>query len=324
MVVTESAGKGVLTLQEVPAPAPAQGEVAIRMQGTAVSFGDIEMRDGRYHTPRKPPIIPGHDVVGTVVGLGPGVADLRLGERVTAISLSGAYADIVIAPAAITWRLPEEVDLASAAAFPTNAVTSYNLLTRAGRLAQGETVLIHAAAGGVGTTTSQLAQLLGAGLVIGTVGDDAKAELCRQLGCDHVINYQKEDFVARVKALTNDRGVDLILDSVAGDTTERSLACLAPWGRIVVYGMSAGTPGIVPSNLLHAGNRSAIGYSTGGYRYARPQELRPAGETMLEYLRSGKIKMVVSAQFPLHEANAALDLVASRKSTGRVVLTNTA
>ena len=309
-------------LQEVPAPAPSAGEVAIRMQGTAVSFADIEMRDGRYHTPRKPPVTPGHDVVGTVAALGSGVTDLRIGERVTAISLSGSYADIVIAPAAVTWPLPAEVDLASAASFPTNGVTAYNLLTRAGRLAQGESVLIHAAAGGVGTTTSQLAKLLGASLVIGTVGDDAKAELARQLGCDHVVNYRKEDFVARVKALTNDRGVDVILDSVAGDTTERSLACLAPWGRIVVYGMSAGAPGTVPTNVLHAGNRAAIGYSTGGYRYARPQELRPAGEAMLGYLRAKQIKMVVSAQFPLHEANAALDLVASRRSTGRVVLTN--
>lgn len=322
MVVTSDGGRGVLALQEVPAPAPGEGQVAIRMEGTAVSFADIEMREGRYHTMRSPPVIPGHDVVGTVISVGPGVAGIRAGERVTAISLSGSYADIVIASAAITWPLPEEVDMLSAASFPTNGVTAYNLLTRAGRLAAGETVLIHAAAGGVGTTTSQLAKLLGASLVIGTVGDDAKAELARRLGCDHVINYQKEDFVSRVKALTHDKGVDLVLDSVAGSTTERSMACLAPWGRIVVYGMSAGIPGNIPSNLLHAGNKSAIGYSTGGYRYEKPEELRPAGEAVLEYLRSKRLRMVVSAQFPLQEANAALDLVASRKSTGRVVLIN--
>ena len=322
MVVTLADEGGKLSLQDVPDPIPGEGQVAIRMEGTAVSFADIEMREGRYHTPRKPPVIPGHDVVGTVIGLGPGVSGLRVGDRVTAISISGSYAEIVLAPVVVTWLLPDEVDRLSGASFPTNGVTSYNLLTLAGRMAPGETVLIHSAAGGVGTTTSQLAKLLGAGTVIGTVGDDAKAELARSLGCDYVINYRTDDFAARVMVITKDAGADLILDSVAGSVTEKSLACLAPWGRIVVYGMSGGVAGKIPTNFLHAGNRSAIGYSTGGHRYARPHVLRPAGDAVLGYLRSKQLKMVISAEFPMREANVALDLVASRKSTGRVVLTN--
>jgi NADPH:quinone reductase len=322
MVVTFADEGGKLSLQDVLDPIPGEGQVAIRMEGTAVSFADIEMREGRYHTPRKPPIIPGHDVVGTVIGLGPGVSGFRVGDRVTAISFSGSYAEIVLAPAAVTWLLPDEVDRLSGASFPTNGVTSYNLLTLAGRMAPGETVLIHSAAGGVGTTTSQLAKLLGAGTVIGTVGNDVKAELVRSLGCDYVINYRTDDFADRVMAITKDAGADLILDSVAGSVTEKSLACLAPWGRIVVYGMSGGVAGQIPTNFLHAGNRSAIGYSTGGYRYAKPHVLRPAGDAVLGYLRSKQLKMVISAEYPLHEANAALDLVESRKSTGRVVLTN--
>ena len=322
MVVVEGKGQGGLVMQDVPEPIPGEGQVAIRMEGTAVSFGDIEMRQGNYHSPRKPPVIPGHDVVGKVDALGPGTTGFRVGEQVTAISHTGSYAEIVVASAAVTWSLPEGVDIISAASFPTNGVTSYNLLTMAGRLAAGESVLIHAAAGGVGTTTSQLAKLLGAGTVIGTVGDEAKADLARSLGCDHVIMYRTEDFVARVMSITAGKGADLILDSVAGPVTEQSLGCLAPWGRIVVLGKSSGIPGKVTSDLLHSTNRSAIGYSTGGYRYAKPEALRPAGEAVLGYLRSKQLKMVVSAQFPLSEAIAALDLVASRKSTGRIVLTN--
>ena len=323
MVVVKRNGRGELVLEEVPDPVAGEGQVAIRMEGTAASFGDIEMRRGNYHTPRKPPVIPGHDVVGTLAALGPGTTGFRVGERVTAISLTGTYAEIVVAPAAITWSLPAEIDIISAAAFPTNGVTSYNLLTKAGRLAAGESVLIHAAAGGVGTTTCQLAKLLGAGTVIGTVGDESKADLARSLGCDHVILYQTEDLSSRVMSITEGKGADLILDSIGGSVTEQSLACLAPWGRIVACGKSSGIAGQIPTDLLHAGNKSAIGYSTGGHRYTRPEALRPAGDAVLGYLRSKELKMVVNAQFPLSEANAALDLVASRKSTGRVVLTNT-
>ena len=323
MVVVKRNGRGELVLEDVPDPVAGEGQVAIRMEGTAVSFGDIEMRQGDYHTPRKPPVIPGHDVVGTLVALGPGTTGFRVGERVTAISLTGSYAEIVVAPAAVTWSVPDEIDIISAAAFPTNGVTSYNLLTMAGRLAAGESVLIHAAAGGVGTTTCQLAKLLGAGTVIGTVGDESKADLACSLGCDHVILYRTEDLASRVMSITGGKGADLILDSIGGSATEQSLACLAPWGRIIAFGRSGGTAGQIPTDLLHAGNKSAIGYSTGGYRYARPEALRPAGDAVLGYLRSKQLKMVVSAQFPLSEANAALDLLASRRSTGRVVLTNT-
>ena len=322
MVVVKRNGRGELVLEDVPDPVAGEGQVAIRMEGTAVSFGDIEMRQGDYHTPRKPPVIPGHDVVGTLVALGPGTTGFRVGERVTAISLTGSYAEIVVAPAAVTWSVPDEIDIISAASFPTNGVTSYNLLTMAGRLTAGESVLIHAAAGGVGTTTCQLAKLLGAGTVIGTVGDESKANLACSLGCDHVILYRTEDLASRVMSITEGKGADLILDSIGGSATEQSLACLAPWGRIVAYGRSGGIAGQIPTDLLHAGNKSAIGYSTGGYRYARPEALRPAGDAVLGYLRSKQLKMVVSAQFPLSEANAALDLVASRKSTGRVVLTS--
>ena len=322
MVVVKRNGRGELVLEDVPDPVAGEGQVAIRMEGTAVSFGDIEMRQGDYHTPRKPPVIPGHDVVGTLVALGPRTTGFRVGERVTAIALTGSYAEIVVAPAAVTWSVPDEIDIISAASFPTNGVTSYNLLTMAGRLTEGESVLIHAAAGGVGTTTCQLAKLLGAGTVIGTVGDESKADLACSLGCDHVILYRTEDLASRVMSITGGKGADLILDSIGGSATEQSLACLAPWGRIVAYGRSGGIAGQIPTDLLHAGNKSAIGYSTGGYRYARPEALRPAGDAVLGYLRSKQLKMVVSAQFPLSEANAALDLVASRKSTGRVVLTN--
>lgn len=181
-------------------------------------------------------------------------------------------------------------------------------------------MVIHAAAGGVGTTAIQLARLLGAGTIIGTVGDDAKAELARSLGCDHVINYRREDFAARVNELTGGVGADLILDSVAGEVFNRGLTCLANFGRLVVYGMSGGEPGRVTSDLLHSSNRSVIGYSTGSRRRLQPATLQPAAKVVLEYLADRRLKLVVGARYPLADAAEAHRFVESRRSTGKVLL----
>lgn len=320
VVITQIGGPEVLRYQEVPTPTPADGQVLIKTEATSVNFADIMLRTGRYHRGNHPPMIPGLDAAGTVAALGPGVAGLQIGQRVAAFCSSGSYAEYALAPAVLTWPVPEGVKLETAAAFPTIGITAYNLLTMAGRLAPGETVLIHAAAGGVGTTAIQLARLLGAGTVIGSVGDDAKAELVRGLGCDHVINYRREDLPARVKELTGGTGADLILDSVAGPVFQQSLACLANFGRLAVYGMASGEAGTATSDLLHHSNRSVIGYSTGNYRQLRPAALRPAADAVLDYLRDGRLKLVIGGCYPLAEAGEAHRFVESRQSTGKVLL----
>ncbi|HEY8450120.1 MAG TPA: quinone oxidoreductase [Bacillota bacterium] len=320
IVITRYGGPEVLELQEVPQPTPGEGEVLIRTEAVGVNFADIMLRKGRYHAGGKPPVIPGLDLAGTIVAVGPGVRGLEVGQRVAAFAGAGSYAEYAVAPAVLTWPVPVGIDIETAAAFPTVGITAYNLLTLAGRLEPGETVLVHAAAGGVGTTAVQLARLLGAGTVIGTVGDDAKVPLARELGCNHVINYRREDFAARVLELTGGRGADLILDAVAGPVFAASLTCLAPFGRLVVYGMASGEPGRVESPQLHPPSRAVIGYSSGTYRRLRPEALRPAAEAVLAYLRQGLVRFVIGARFPLEQAAQAHELVESRQSTGKVLL----
>ncbi len=320
VVVTAFGGPEVLQYQEVPDPRPGLGQVLIRVAATGVNFADIQARRGRYHGEATPPFIPGLDAAGTIVAVGEGVHGLRVGQRVAAFPLGGSYAEFVLADPALVYPLPDGVDFDTAAAFPTIGITAYNLLRTAGQLAEGETVLIHAAAGGVGTTAVQVARLLGAGRVLGTVGDDAKAELVRGLGADVVINYRREDFAARVRELTDGRGADVILDSVAGPVFRASLTCLAPFGRLVVFGQASGEPGQVPSADLYPLNRAVIGYSTGGYRRLRPAALRPAAEVVLDWLATRRLHLIISRRFALAEAAEAHRLVESRASTGKVLL----
>jgi NADPH2:quinone reductase len=184
----------------------------------------------------------------------------------------------------------------------------------------GETVLIHAAAGGVGSTAVQLARVLGAGRIIGTVGSAEKAALIKKLGADEAINYREESAAERVLELTDGAGADLILDAVGKDTFEGSLASLALYGRLVVYGQSSGPPPPVAFGPLFSQNKSVIGYSTGGHRRTRPEVLRPAGEAVLKLLNAGRWKPVIDRKLPLHQAGDAQQLVESRATVGKVVL----
>ncbi|HEY7059952.1 MAG TPA: quinone oxidoreductase [Chloroflexota bacterium] len=321
VVVTEPGGPEVLQVQELPEPTPGPGQVQIRVAATGVNFADIMARRGRYHgAPSGGGFVPGLDVAGTITALGEGVAGLSVGQRVAAFPAGGSYAEVVVADPVMVYPLPDNVDFETAAAFPTIGVTAYNLLKTVGRLGEGETVLVHAAAGGVGTTAVQAARLLGAGRVFGTVGDDAKAGVVRDLGADAVINYRQEEFAPRVRALTGDAGADVVLDSVAGPVTAASMSCLAPFGRLVVFGQASGEPGQVPTSEFYPLNRAVLGYSTGGYRRLRPAGLRPAAEAVLDWLAAGRLQIVIGRRYPLAEAAEAQRFVESRASTGKVLL----
>jgi NADPH:quinone reductase len=320
VVVNRLGPPEVLEYQDVPEPQAAPGQVLIRVAATGVNFADIMARRGRYHGGAAPPFVPGLDVAGTITSVGTGVTGLAVGQRVAAFPAGGSYAEQVAADPVLVYALPDAVDFETAAAFPTVGVTAYNLLSLVGRLAGGETVLVHAAGGGVGTTAIQMARRLGAGRVIGTVGDDAKIGLVRDLGADEVINYQREDFAARVRDLTGGSGADVVLDSVAGPTFEASLTCLAPFGRLVVFGQASGEPGVARSADLYGMNRAVLGYSTGGYRRLRPAALRPAAEAVLRLLADGEVRFVVGGRYPLAEAAEAHRSVESRKSTGKILL----
>ncbi|MDB5071677.1 MAG: qor [Candidatus Eremiobacteraeota bacterium] len=310
----------VLAWRERDEPVPGSGEVAVRVTQTGVNFADVQARRGAYHGGQQPPFVPGLDCAGTIVALGDGVEGLSLGQRVAAFPPSGSYAEVIVAPAMTVYALDAAISDDDAASI-LMLVTAYNVLTLAGRLAKGETVLVHAAAGGVGSTAVQIARALGAGRIFATAGNEAKCAIARGAGADLAIDYRREDFARLVLDATDGRGVDLILDSVAGDVFTAGLTALAPFGRIVAFGNASGTPGTVRTNELHPSNRAVIGYSSGSYRKLRPEGLRPAAEASLRLVAEDKVHVIVGARFALRDAAEAHRLVESRDGHGKVLLT---
>lgn len=320
MMVTQFGGPEVLEARTLEVPKPNSKQVLIRVEATSVNFADIKARYGKYHGASQPPFIPGLDAAGVIEAVGEEVKELEVGQRVIAFPKSGSYAEYIVADEALTFVLPESIDFDIAAACPIVSFTSYRLLDNVAKLEPEETVLIHAAAGGIGTTAIQLAKLLGAGLVIGTVGSENKVQTALETGADHVIHYGKEGFAVQVKELTNGEGAHVILDSIAGWVTEESLRCLAHYGRLVNFGIASGEAGQVKTTDLHSSCRSLLGFSLGTTRNKRPHLLRETADRVLPYLANGQLQIKIGQVFSLEEASAAHDWVESRKSIGKVVL----
>lgn len=318
-VVTQFGGPEVLEYREVERPSVGSSQVLIQVAATSVNYADIKARYGNKGT-TSPPFILGLDVAGTIVEVGSEVEGFHVGQRVIAFPASGSYAEYAVADAILTYTLPDSIDFRMAAACPIVSFTSYKLLADVARLEPGEQVLIHAAAGGIGTTAIQLAKLLGAGQVIGVVSQDSKAEVALRAGADHVINSSKEDFAHRVLELTDGRGVDVILDSVAGRVTEQSMQCLAWYGRLVQFGNSSGEVGTIHSKDLHTSCRSVLGFSFGTTRARRPHLLGEVADKVLGYIADGSLQIVIGDEFPLRDARLAHELVESRRSKGKVLL----
>jgi NADPH2:quinone reductase len=320
VVVTRYGGPEVLNMVNMDPPAIKENQVLIRVAATSVNFADIKARYGKYHGAGVPPFIPGLDAAGVIEAVGMGVRHLRPGQRVIAFPKDGSYAEYIAADEALTFVLPQSVDWDIAAACPIVSFTAYKLLADVARIVPGETVLILAAAGGIGTTAIQLARILGAGCVIGTVGSEEKKAVAFEAGADHVICLESEDFVDRVMELTNGQGVDVILDSIAGRVAERSLECLAMYGRLVHFGNASGETASVRLQDLHASCRSVLGFSLGTTRNKRPELLRDTAEKVMRYLAEGRLRMKIGKRFSLEEAAEAHEWVESRRSTGKVIL----
>ena len=319
IIISEFGGPEVLKMQEMETPVITEKQVLIRVIATSVNFADVQTRQGLYHAGGKPPLIPGLDVSGVIEKTGASVTKFAVGQRVIAFPKCGSYAEYVAVDEDLAYILPDTVDYITAAASPVVAVTAYKLLADVGRLQPGESVLIHAASGGVGTTAIQLAKILGAGLVIGTVGSAAKIPAALEASADQVILID-EDFATEVNRLTDGRGVDLILDSIAGTVTSRSLSCLAMYGRLVIFGSASGEAGKIETTELHASCRSVLGFSLGTTRNHRPELLKEAAEKVLTYLSDGSLKIKVGSTFNLTQAAQAHALMESRQQTGKIVL----
>lgn len=317
IVVEQNGPPEQLRYLEVPDPSPKAGEVLVRTTLTSLNYADVQARRGGYEAGSSPPFIPGLDAVGIVEALGEGVEGLQVGQRVAVFSVGGSYAEKVVAKAVLTYPVPPELPDEAVSGL-TALVTAYNSLTWAGRLQKGETVLVHAAAGGVGSLAVQMAKALEAGQVFGTVSSPAKAEFVRNLGADEVLGY--EGFAEQVLALTQQQGADLMLDSVAGVVFNQGMQCLAPFGRMVVYGHASGQAGTFDTRPLHRQTKAVIGYSSGHYRRSRPELLRPTVEAVFALLQTAQIRLEIGARFKLEEAHKAHALMESRQSTGKILL----
>lgn len=323
IVVRETGKPDVLELQEVERPKTAADQVLIRVEAISVNFADIKARQGQYHGVAADAVFtPGLDCAGVVVEAGADAKRFKTGQRVMAFPSGGSYAEFVVAPESLVYPIPDGLSSEAAAASLTVGVTAYNAIRKMARLEQGESILIHAAAGGIGSTAIQLAKLFGASRIIGTVGSDEKMEKAKSFGADEVINYRTDDFVEKINKLTNGKGVDVILDTVAGENFEKSLKCLAPFGRIVSFGHAndGSVPGIAKTDDLHSSCRSVIGYSTGTYRKHRPEFLREGAERITEYLLQKQLEIVISKRFALKDAAQAHAHIESRMSIGKVLL----
>jgi NADPH2:quinone reductase len=236
--IHETGGPEVMHLEELETPTPKDGEILIKVAAAGINYADLAQRAGAYLTRTRTPMTLGVEVAGTVAALGPGVSSPAVESRIVA-TCQGGYAEYAIAQANMVIPILPGIDFVHAAALPVQGITAYQLLRESAHLQPGESVLIHAAAGGVGTLAIQLAKLMGAGTVIGTASSGDKLDLIRRLGGDIAINYTEQNWVEQVKNATGDKGVDIILEMVGGQIAEQNLQCLAPFGRMVVYGAAA-------------------------------------------------------------------------------------
>lgn len=310
----------VLEFGELPDPEPGPGQVLVRVHAVACNFPDILVCQGKYQERPELPFTPGLEIAGEVVAAGEG-ARAAVGDRVlgTPPVGRGGYAELAVLDAASTMAWPEGMTAGQAAGLFVTYQTGVCALVQRGRLRAGETLLVHAAAGGVGSAAVQIGKALGA-RVIGTAGGPAKCEVVRGLGADEVVDYASEDLVARVKELTGGRGADVVFDPVGGDIFDLSRRVVAFEGRILVIGFAGGRIADAPTNHVLVKNYEVVGVHWGFYRTMAPERIDEWQGVIEDLWARRAIDPLVSAELPLDQAPEALRLLGSRGTTGKVVL----
>ncbi len=316
--INETGGPEGMHLEEIETPAPKEGQALIKVAAAGINFADLAQRQGAYLTRTRTPMTMGVEFAGTVAALGPGVSTPAVGTRVAGVG-EGGYAEYAIAQASSLIPIPSNLDFVHAAAFPVQGLTAYQLLRESARLQPGESVLMQAAAGGVGTLAVQLAKLMGAGTVVGTASNPDKLALVRRLGADVAINYTEADWVEQVKQATDGKGTDIILETVGGSIAEQSLHCLAPFGRMVIFGAASGHIAQFTGIQLMYKNQAIIGYWLAS-QLQHTERIAAAVMELMQYLVSGKLEIVVGQTFPLADAEQAHKAIAERSTMGKVVL----
>jgi len=309
-----------LAVRDAPEPVAGPGSLVVDVRAAGCNFFDILMVQGQYQVKPPFPFVPGAELAGTVRTVGAGVDRFAPGDRVFASAGLGAFAERAQVPAAATWKMPDGMSFEEAAGLPIVYPTSYaGLVFRAG-LRAGETVLVHAAAGGVGIAAVQIAKALGA-RVIATAGGAEKLAVAQEAGADELIDYRADDWVEAVKRATGGRGADVIYDSVGGDVTDKSLKCIAWNGRLLVIGFASGDIPSVRLNRVLLKNIAIVGLHWGAHVQHEPARIGETFTALFELYAQGKIRPVVFGRYALDELPAALEALGSRRSYGKIVVT---
>lgn len=319
IVVRELGGPEVLKLEGVTLSAPGPGEVQIRQVAVGLNFIDVYFRTGLYKSASGLPFVPGKEGAGIVTAVGDGVSLFSVGDRVAYASADGAYASERNVDASQLVKVPDGITLETAAAMMLKGMTAQYLLNQTYQVGPGTTILFHAAAGGVGLIAGQWAKALGA-TVIGTAGSQDKIDLALAHGYDHVINYRTDNFVARVKELTDGRGVDVVYDSVGRDTYPASLDCLKPRGLWVSFGNSSGPVDAFSIGILaQKGSIFATRPTLFGYVATRPA-LEACANSLFDIVQSNKVRININQTYPLADAGRAHTDLETRKTSGTTLL----
>ena len=308
--MTEFGGPEVLQLVDLPVPEPGEGEVLIKVSRAGMNFADTHQRTNSYIAKAELPMIPGAEVAGTRDDTG---------ERVVALCRYGGYAEYVTAPAELTFSIPEGVDDGTALALLLQGLTAWHLFRTCARIAEGESVVIHAAAGGVGSLAVQLAKPMGAGRVIATASSEEKRALALELGADVALDASPESLKERIVEANDGREVDIVLEMAGGEVFEQSLAALAPFGRLVAYGISSGENNTVRSGSLMRSSRSVIGFWF-VHCLGRPEMVDEALADLFERVQRGELRVVVGNTYALSDAAQAQIDLQERRTRGKLLL----
>ncbi|QHA92033.1 NADPH:quinone oxidoreductase family protein [Bacillus sp. N1-1] len=321
--LTEFGGPEVLKLIDLDVPDPKGHEVLIEIQAIGVNYADTARREGQYVVETPLPYVPGSEVAGVVKAVGEKVTSVKPGSSVvTLLGTKNAtgYAEYTLADERGLIAIPEGVDPQYAVALPLQGLSAYHTLKTMGRFENGETVLIHAAAGGVGTIAVQLARLWGAKTIIGTASSEEKRKLAADMGADITIDYTKEGWEQEVLEATEGKGVDVILEMAGGDVFRKSLNCLAPFGRLVIYGVASGEQSrFYPSSLMEK-NQSVVGFFL-PQMMRKPSLYQKSLEELLNYMQTGELKLTIGGVFELEKAADVHRMLQGRQTKGKLILT---
>jgi NADPH2:quinone reductase len=317
--VHKTGGPEVLTYEQVEVPAPGPGQIRIKQRACGVNFIDTYFRMGMYPSPVGLPFIAGNEGAGDVTAVGPDVSDFKIGDRVAYVGTLGGYAEERLFAAERAVKLPSAISYEQAAGMMLKGMTAQYLLRRTHKVEPGQTILVHAAAGGIGQILTQWGKHLGA-IVIGTVGSKDKAEIAKASGCDHTILYREEDFAARVKDITGGKLCDVVYDGVGKDTFPKSLDCIRPLGMFASFGSASGKVEAFDINILQFKGSLFTTRPTLAHYVATRKDLLATANDLFDVVAAGKVKIPVKHKYALKDAKQAHIDLEGRATTGSLVL----